>query len=108
MSCSVIGWVDAWTSPYRQVPLTNERKQALIECIRERGYYFTYEAHQTLPYAAPFYNDKVSCVLNKQQWDAVIDQAYDDFPYNSRLMPMDVITREPKKGILYEQENDEE
>ena len=92
MICSVIGWVDAWGSPYKQVPFTEERRKALIERIRKRRYNFTYETHQNLPYSAPFYNDKVLCVLTKSQWDSVMDEAYKDAPIGARLIPMDVIT----------------
>jgi hypothetical protein len=104
MSQSVVGWVDAYLSDYSTVSLTDERRRALVERIRKRGYNFTYEAHQTLPYCAPLYKDKVICVLNKQQWDSVMDEAYGDMPRGSRLMPMDAITRSPKNGVLYEKE----
>ena len=53
MSQSVIGWVDAYLSNYQTVSLTDERRRALVERIRKRGYNFTYEAHQTVPYCAP-------------------------------------------------------
>ena len=104
MICSVIGWVDAWGSPYKQVPFTEERRKALIERIRKRRYNFTYETHQNLPYSAPFYNDKVLGVLTKSQWDSVMDEAYKDAPIGARLIPMDVITWGPKNSILYEKE----
>lgn len=104
MSQSVIGWVDAYLSDYQTVSLTAERRRALVERIRKRGYNFTYEAHQTVPYCAPLYKDKVLCVLTKQQWDSVMSEAYGDMPRGTRLMPMDVITRPPKHGVLYEKE----
>ena len=102
MICSVIGWVDAWGSPYKQVPFTEERRKALIERIRKRRYNFTYETYQNLPYAAPFYNDKVLCVLTKSQWDSVMDEAWEDYPRGPRLMPEDVIDSKPINGVLYE------
>lgn len=101
---TVVGWVDCWTSPYRQAPFSSERKKALVERIRKRRYNFTYDAHQTLPYAAPFYDDNVLCVLNKNQWDMVMDEAYRDIPRGERLMPQDVITTSPKNDVLYEKE----
>ena len=104
MIYSVIGWVDAWGSSYKQVPFTEERRKALIERIRKRRYNFTYTAHQTLPYAAPFYNDKVLCVLTKPQWDSVIKEAYKDIPFGAILIPMDVITWAPQNNVLYEKE----
>lgn len=104
MSQSVIGWVDAYLSDYSAVSLTDERKRALVERIRKRGYNFTYEMHQTVPYCAPLYKDKVICVLTKPQWDSVMDEAYGEYPRGARLMPMDVITRAPKNGVLYEKE----
>lgn len=104
MSQSVIGWVDAYLSDYQTVSLTNERRRALIERIRKRGYNFTYDTHQSLPYCAPLYKDKVLCVLTKQQWDSVMAEAYGDTPRGPSLIPMDVITKAPKNGILYEKE----
>lgn len=101
---TVIGWVDCWTSPYSSVAFTEERRKALVERIRKRKYNFNYMDHQTLPYCAPLYKDKVLCVLTKQQWDSVMEEAYKDSPRGSRLMPMDVITRLPKNGVLYEKE----
>lgn len=105
---SVIGWTSAYLSDYPTTPFTDDRRKALVERIRKRGYNFTYEAHQTLPYAAPFYNDKVLCVLTKNQWDSVMKEAYSDIPRGPRLTPMDVITRSPKKTVLYEKEKFEE
>lgn len=98
----VVGWTDCWTSPYNQVSFTEERKNALVECIRKRKYNFTYESHQNLPFAAPFYNDGVMCVLTKSQWDDVIYEAHKDLPLGARLMPQDIITSAPKNGVLYE------
>lgn len=104
MSQSVIGWVDAWTSPYKQVAFTEERRRALVERIRKRRYNFTYEAHQTIPYCAPFYKDNVLCVLTKPQWDSVLAEAYGDLPLGCRLMPHDVINRPVINSVLYEKE----
>lgn len=102
MSYSVIGWTSAYTSPHKEVIFTEERKKALIERMRKRGYNFTYDAHQTLPYCAPFYNDKVYCILNRHQWDEVMEGVYDDRPRGPRLTPMDVIEDRPVNGVLYE------
>ena len=104
MALSVIGWTDAYLSNYPTVSYTEERKKALVERIKQKGYNFTYDAHQTLPAAAPFYSDKVLCVLTKQQWDAAMNEAYKDLPRGPRLMPMDVITRPLKNSVLYEKE----
>lgn len=101
---SVVGWTSCWTSPYSQASFTDERRKALVERIRQRKYNFTYEAHQTLPYAAPFYNDNVLCALTKDQWDSVMSEAYGDMTRGTRLMPMDVITTRPKNDVLYEKE----
>lgn len=108
MSQSVIGWVDAYLSDYQTVSLTEERRRALVERIRKRGYNFTYDSHQTIPYCAPFYKDRVLCVLTKQQWDGVMSEAYGDMDRGPRLMPMDVITRPAKNGVLYEKEKFEQ
>ena len=108
MSQSVVAWVDAYLSDYPTVSLTDERRKALVERIRQRKYNFTYEQHQTLPYAAPLYKDKVVCVLTKPQWDAVMAEAYGDIPRGARLVPQDLITRAPKDGALYEKEKFEQ
>lgn len=100
----LVGWVDAWTSPYKQTEFTEERKQLLIKCIKYRHYNFTHQSHQTLPYAAPFYSDGKLCVLNKPQWDEVMDEVYKNIPIGRRLMPFDTITRKPVNNVLYEKE----
>ena len=104
MSLSVTGWVQAYLAPYPTTDFTEERKRALVERIRKRRYNFTYDAHQTLPYAAPFYSDKKYCVISKPQWDEVLSEAYADMPRPPRQMPMDVITKPPKNDVLYEKE----
>ena len=102
MALSVIGWTSAYLSDYPTVSFTEERKRALVERIRQRKYNFTYDAHQTLPAAAPFYSDNVLCVLTKQQWDETMNEAYGDMSRGTRLMPMDVIDSRIIKSVLYE------
>ncbi len=101
---TVIGWTDAYGSGYSAATFTTERKKALIERIRKRKYNFNHADHQFLPYAAPFYDDNVVCVLTKPQWDSVMSEAYDDMSRGARLMPMDIIDRQPIKSVLYEKE----
>lgn len=98
----VVGWTSAYLSNYPTVPFTEDRKQALVHRIRKRKYNFTYEAHQTLFYTAPFYADNVICVLTKPQWDEVISEAYRDEPLGLRLLPEDVIDIKPINDVLYE------
>ena len=98
----VVGWTDCWTSPYKQVKFTEERKRALVDRIRKRRYNFTYDVHQNVPYCAPFYEDGVVCVLTRSEWDDVMASAYGDMPRGSRLTPMDVISDPPKNSVLYE------
>ena len=100
----VVGWTSAYLSSYPTVAFTDERKRALVDRIRKRKYNFTHQAHQTLFYTAPFYEDKVVCVLTKPQWDEVISEAYRDEPLGIRLMPEDVIERKPINDVLYEKE----
>ena len=101
---SVIGWTSAYLSSYQTVPFTEERRKALVDRIRKRKYNFTYQAHQTLFYTAPFYSDNVLCVLTKQEWDSVMSDAYKDEPLGQRLMPEDVINIKPINDVLYEKE----
>lgn len=101
---AVIGWTSAYLSPYPTAPFTEDRKHALVDRIRKRKYNFTHQAHQTLFYTAPFYADKVVCVLNKRQWDEVMSEAYNDDVLGQRLMPDDVIDRRPINDVLYEKE----
>ena len=100
----VTGWTSAYLSPYPTVTFTESRKKALVDRIRKRKYNFTYQAHQTLPYTAPFYSDECICVLTKSQWDDVISEAYKNEPLGPRLMPEDVIDRKPINDVLYEKE----
>lgn len=102
MSNAVIAWVDAYLSDYPTTAFTEERRRALVDRIRKREYNFTYDSHQTLPYCAPLYKDKVVCVLTKQEWDSVMNEAYGDNPRGPRLTPMDVIEDRPVNGVLYE------
>lgn len=99
---TVIGWVDCWTSPYKQTTFTEEHRKALVERIRKRRYNFNYADHQTLPYSAPLFEDRMMCVLTKPQWDSVMDEVYADIPRGARLLPMDVIEDRPVNSILYE------
>ena len=104
MSYSVVGWTTAWISDCPEATFTVERKKALIERIRKRGYNFTYDSHQTLSYCAPVYGDGTYCILTKTQWDEAMAEAYGEMPRGSRLMPYDVISRKPINGVLYEKE----
>ena len=102
MALSVIGWVSAYLSNYPETEFTEERRMALIERVRKREYNFTYEQHQTLPYAAPFYSDKKYCLLTKPQWDDVLAEVYKDNPRGARKLPLDVIETLPKNDVLFE------
>ena len=101
---SVIGWTSAYDGIYPTVTFTDDRKKALVERIRKRGYNFNHFDHEMLPYGVPFYSDKVLYVLTKHQWDSVMDEAYGDMSRGPRLMPMDVIDRRPINSVLYEKE----
>ena len=100
----VIGWTSAYDNIYPTVTFTEDRRKALIERIRKRNYSFNHFDHEMLPYGCPFYSDGVLCVLNKTQWDSVMNEAYKDIPLGERLMPMDVIKRKPINSVLYEKE----
>jgi hypothetical protein len=103
----VIGWTDAYTTQYPIAPFTEERRKALVERIRKRRYCFNHFDHEMLG-CAPFYDDKVICVLNKSQFDSVMSEAYKDIPRGQRLLPQDVITRPIKNGVLFEKEKFEQ
>ncbi len=100
----VVGWTSAYLSNYPTVEFTEERKRALVDRVRKRRYNFTYQAHQTLSYTAPFYSDNVLCVLTKAQWDEVLSAAYRDEALGPRLMPEDVINRPEINTVIYEKE----
>ena len=100
----VIGWTSAYLSSHPNVEYTEERQRALVDRIRKRKYNFTHTDHSFLDYAAPFYEDKVLCVLTKQEWDEAISQVYGDYPLGPRLLPEDVIDNSPIDGVLYEKE----
>ena len=106
MSQSVIGWTSAYLSEYPTATFTNDKRKALVERIRKRKYNFTYQTHQTLPYAAPFFSDNTLCVLTKSQWDDVMSEAYayGEMKLGPRLTPMDVIDRPDIKSVIYEKQ----
>ena len=98
----VIGWTGAYFSNYPNTPFTEERRRPLVDRIKKRKYNFNYWDHCNLNYCAPFYDDNTYCILTKQEWDSVMDEAWADYPRGPRLMPEDVIDREPINGVLYE------
>lgn len=100
----VIGWTSAYLSSYPVVKFTEARRKALVERIRKREYDFIFNDHQYQNYGAPFYADQVVCVLTKQEWDSVMEEAYKNRYREARLLPEDVINREPINGVLYEKE----
>lgn len=100
----VVGWTSAYLSPYKAVKFTEDRRKTLVDRIKKRKYNFTHTDHSFLDYAAPFYEDNVLCVLTKQEWDSVMDEAYREYPRGPRLMPEDVIERAPINGVLFEKE----
>lgn len=100
----VVGWVDAYNNSYPKTAFTDERKRALVERIRKRAYNFTMFDHEYMQYCAPFYDDGKFCVLTKQQFDAVMAEAYKEIPIGQRLTPQDVITTTPINNVLYEKQ----
>lgn len=104
MNQCVVGWCDTYVNNLKTVSFTEDRKKALIERIRKRKYNFTFDNYQYLPYCCPVFEDNAICMLTKQQFDKVMDEAWKDMPRGARLMPMDVITIPIKNGILFEKE----
>lgn len=102
MNSCVIGWCDTYINNLNVVSFTEERKRALVERIRKRNYNFTFDNYQHLPYCCPVFEDNTICILTKQQFDKVMDEAWNDMPRGARLMPMDVITIPVKNGVLFE------
>ena len=102
MSKTVIGWTNAYTTQYKVVSFTEERKKAFIERVRKRRYNFNHFDHEMLDYTVPFYDDKVICVLTKPQFDDVMNEAYKDIPRGQRLLPQDVIEDVSHNSVLYE------
>ena len=104
MNQCVIGWTSLYPTVCKTSPFTEERKKALVERIRKRKYNFTFDNYQYLPYCCPVFEDNTICVLTKQQFDKVMDEAWGDIPVGKRLIPMDVITIPVKNGVLFEKE----
>lgn len=104
MALTVIGWTSLYDDVYPATSFTPERKKALAERIRKRGYNFTHFDHEMMPYCIPVYSDKVVCKLSKSQLDSAMNEAYKETPIGARLMPMDVISSKPVNGILYEKD----
>ena len=101
---SVVGWTSCFEGTYPVVHFTDDRRRALIERIKKRKYNFNFQDHQFLSYCCPVYSDNVVCELSKPQFDSVMNEVYKDMPRGSRLMPVDVIHKPPKNGVLYEAE----
>ena len=104
MSQAVIGWCDTYTSALPTTEFSEPRRRALVERIRKRKYDFNFTDYQFLPYCCAVYEDGKICVLNKQQFDETMHEAWKDIPRTERLMPMDVIDRQPINSVLYEKE----
>ena len=104
MNRMVIGWTSLYPIAYNTALFTEDRKRALVERIRKRKYNFTFDNYQYLPYCCPVFEDNTICMLTKQQFDKVMDEAWKDMPRGARLMPMDVITIPVKNGVLFEKE----
>lgn len=102
MSQTVVGWCDTYTSTLPVTDFSESKRQALIERIRKRRYDFNYNDYQFLSYCCPVYQDKTICILTKQQFDNVMDEAWRDIPRAQRLMPVDVIQDTPSNEILFE------
>lgn len=98
----VIGWTDTYISSYPTAEFSEDRKKSLIERIRKRKYDFNFSDYQFLSYCCPIYSDGKICVLNKQQFDNVIKEAWNGVPRTRRLIPSDVIDDDPICGILFE------
>lgn len=103
-SVFVQGWCDAYLTNCKTTPFNNERKRALIECMKKRRYNFNHADHLLMCYCAPVYNDSRVCVLTKQEFDDVMSEVYKDIPRGARRLPMDAIEARPQDGILYEHE----
>ena len=102
MTLSVIGWTSPYDNVYPTVSFTPERKKALAERIRKRGYNFTHFDHEMMPYCIPVYSDKVVCQLSKSQLDSTFNDAYKDIQIGDRKIPMDALSSTPIDGVLYE------
>lgn len=100
----VIGWTSAYITTLPTTPFSEPRKQALVECIRHRHYNFNHFDHEYMDYCTPVYEDHKVCVLNKVQFDEVMDLAYAEIRMGQRLMPADVIKRNSINGVVYEKE----
>lgn len=104
MNKTVIGWTSLYPATHKITTFIDEHKRALIERIRKRKYNFNFSDYQMLPYCCPVYDDGTICVLTKQQFDNVMNEAWNDMPRGARLIPMDAITIPVKNGVLYEKE----
>ena len=98
----IVGWCGAYTSNLPTTTLSEERKRALIECIRRRHYNFTHFSHEYMDYCCPVFEDMKICILTKPQFDDIMSKAYAEISLGNRLSPVDAIKREPISGVLYE------
>ena len=98
----ILGWVDAYASPYKTESFTESHRAALIECIRKRHYNFNYNDMCFLPYGAPFFDTEKIALPSKAQFDEVMNAVYSTINRGVRLLPSDAIKRHPINEVLYE------
>lgn len=98
----VVGWTSAYFSSYPTTPFTKERRGALVHRIKKRKYNFNHFDHCNLNHCCPFYSDNTICILTKQEWDSVMNEAWADYPRGARLMPEDVLDRPDINSVIYE------
>lgn len=98
----IVGWTGAYTTNLPTTTFSEERKRALVECVRRRHYNFTHFSHEYMDYCCPVYEDMKICILTKPQFDDVMAKAYAEISLGNRLSPMDAIKRNPIDGVLYE------
>lgn len=103
----LIGWTSAYVTDYKELPLTKEREQAIVEVVRRRHYDFTYNDMCYLPYCCPIFEDKTISMPNRSQWEQIMSKVYSNIARTHRLIPSDAIKRQPIEDIIYENKNDE-
>lgn len=76
----VIGWTN-WDDSrdihtYRNDPLYNDRRNAVIRELREKGYRFSGSYHQNGEYGVPVFDDGKALAVTQRSWGAIMADAF--------------------------------
>ena len=75
MKYKVVGWT-YYESPYKNTPVTYAKTKAVIEEIKEKGYFFSGEDHQERDNCVPVFNDGSKGIFSRRGFAACMAEAH--------------------------------